>query len=91
MKIIVVGCGNVGKKIVEMLCLEKEHDITVVDTRSAVINTLVNQHDVMGVIGSGTSVDTLIDAGVRNADILIAVTASDEINLLTCLFTRKSG
>ena len=91
MNIIVVGCGNVGKKIVEMLCMEKEHNITVVDTRATVINTLVNQHDVMGVIGSGTSVDTLIDAGVKNSDILIAVTASDEINLLTCLIARKSG
>lgn len=91
MNIIVVGCGNVGKKIVEMLCLEKEHNITVVDTRSSAINAVVNQHDVMGVIGSGTSVDALTDAGIENADILIAVTASDEINLLTCFIARKSG
>ncbi len=91
MNIIVVGCGNVGKKIVEILCLEKEHNITVVDTRPNAINTVVNQHDVMGVIGSGTSVDALTDAGVQNADILIAVTASDEINLLTCLIARKTG
>lgn len=91
MNIIVVGCGNVGKKIVEMLCLEKEHNITVVDTRSVPINALVNQFDVMGVLGSGTRLDTLTDAGVADADILIAVTASDEINLLTCLIARKSG
>ena len=91
MNIIVVGCGNVGKKIVEMLCLEKEHNVTVVDTRSVAINAIVNQHDVMGVIGSGTSVDALTDAGVKNADILIAVTTSDEINLLTCLVARKIG
>ncbi len=91
MNIIVVGCGNVGRKIVEMLCLEKEHNITVVDTRANAINTVVNQHDVMGVIGSGTSVDALTDAGVGNADILIAVTASDEINLLTCFIARKTG
>lgn len=91
MNIIVVGCGNVGKKIVEMLCHEKEHNITVVDTRSAAINTLVNQFDVMGVVGNGASIDTLNDAGVANADILITVTASDEINLLTCLIARKSG
>lgn len=91
MNIIVVGCGNVGKKIVEMLCLENEHNITVVDTRPTAINMLVNQYDVMGVLGSGTSLDTLTDAGVADADILIAVTASDEINLLTCLIARKSG
>lgn len=91
MNIIVVGCGNVGKKIVEILCLEDEHNITVVDTRSVAVNTLCNHHDVMGVIGSGISVDTLTDAGVKNADILIALTASDEINLLTCLIARKLG
>lgn len=91
MNIIVVGCGNVGKKIVEMLCLEKEHNITVVDIRSSSINSLVNEFDIMGVSGSGTSVDTLIEAGVSEADILIAVTASDEINLLTCLIARKAG
>ena len=91
MNIIVVGCGNVGKKIVEMLCHEKQHNITVVDTRSAAINALVNQFDVMGVVGNGASVDTLTDAGIKDADILITVTASDEINLLTCLIARKSG
>ncbi len=91
MNIIVVGCGNVGKKIVEMLCLENEHNITIVDTRQSAINVLVNQYDIMGVTGSGTNVDTLIEAGVEDADILIAVTASDEINLLTCLIARKSG
>lgn len=91
MNIIVVGCGNVGKKIVEMLCHEKQHNITVVDTRSTAINTLVNQFDVMGVVGNGASVDTLTNAGIKDADILITVTASDEINLLTCLIARKSG
>ena len=64
MNIIVVGCGNVGKKIVEMLRHEKQHNITVVDTRSAAINALVNQFDVMGVVGNGASVDTLTDAGI---------------------------
>ncbi len=91
MNIIIVGCGKVGEKITHMLCLEKEHNITVVDTRSSVVNTVVNQYDVMGVIGSGTSLDTLTEAGVADADILIAVTASDEINLLTCLIARKAG
>lgn len=91
MNIIVVGCGNVGKKIVEMLCLEKEHNITVVDIRSSIINSLVNEYDIMGVSGSGTSVDTLVEAGVAEADILIAVTASDELNLLSCLIARKAG
>lgn len=91
MNIIIVGCGKVGEKIAHMLCLEKEHNITIVDTRSSVLDAAVNQYDVMGVIGSGTSIDTLTEAGVADADILIAVTASDEINLLTCLIARKAG
>ena len=91
MNIIIVGCGKVGEKIAHMLCLGKEHNITIVDTRSSVLDAAVNQYDVMGVIGSGTSIDTLTEAGVADADILIAVTASDEINLLTCLIARKAG
>ena len=91
MNIIIVGCGKVGEKIAHMLCLENEHNITIVDTRSSVVNAVVNQYDVMGVIGSGTNLDTLTEAGVADADILIAVTASDEINLLTCLIARKAG
>ena len=91
MNIIIVGCGKVGEKIAHMLCLEKEHNITIVDIRSSVLDAAVNQYDVMGVIGSGTSIDTLTEAGVADADILIAVTASDEINLLTCLIARKAG
>lgn len=91
MNIIIVGCGKVGEKLVEKLCQEKEHDITVIDIRADIIKTLVNQYDVMGVVGSGASIDTLSEAGISDADILIAVTGSDEFNLLTCLIARKTG
>jgi len=91
MNIIIVGCGKVGEKLVEKLCQEKEHDITVIDVRADIIKTLVNQYDIMGVVGSGASIDTLSEAGISEADILIAVTGSDEFNLLTCLIARKTG
>ena len=91
MNIIVVGCGKVGQKITEMLSKEKEHNITVIDPRYAVVSNLANEYDIMGVEGSGTSIDTLMEAGIKGADILIAVTGSDEINLITCLIAKKAG
>ncbi|MDD6735468.1 MAG: Trk system potassium transporter TrkA [Clostridiales bacterium] len=91
MNIIIVGCGKVGQKLAEKLSQEKENNITVVDLRRSVITDLINQYDIMGVCGSCSSLDTLLDAGVKEADILIAVTGSDEVNLLTCLIAKKAG
>ncbi len=91
MNIIIVGCGKVGQKITEMLSLEKEHNITVVDLNYSVVSSLTNEYDIMGVEGSGTSLETLTEAGIENADILIAITGSDEINIITCLIAKKAG
>ena len=91
MNIIIVGCGKIGQKLTEKLAQEKEHDITVVDVRQKVIEDLINQFDIMGVCGSCSNLDVLLEAGVENADILIAVTGSDEVNLLTCLIAKKAG
>lgn len=91
MNIIIVGYGKVGQKIVERIADEKEHNITVIDVRAKLVEELVGQNDVMGVVGSGANIDVLREAGVEEADLLIAVTASDELNLLTCLIARKCG
>ncbi len=91
MNIIIVGYGKVGQKITERLSEEKEHNITVIDVRARLIDEPVGQYDVMGIVGSGTNIDVLRDSGVENADLLIAVTGSDEINLLTCLLAKKTG
>ncbi|MBO5452409.1 MAG: Trk system potassium transporter TrkA [Clostridia bacterium] len=91
MKIIIVGCGKVGSKIAEMLSRENEHDITVIDLRSQVVSDVANKLDIMGLTGSGANLENLIEAGVEDADILIAVTGSDELNLLTCLMAKKAG
>lgn len=91
MNIIIVGCGKVGQKLVERLSKENDIDITAVDLRPRVIRDMVNEHDVMGIVGSGTSIDILNEADVKNADILIAVTESDELNLLICLIAKKLG
>ena len=89
MNITIVGCGKVGKKLAIQLSQEKEHDITVVDVRRSVVTDTTNKCDVMGVVGSGTNIDILMEAGIQNSDILIAVTGSDEVNLLACLMAKN--
>lgn len=91
MNIIIVGCGKVGQKLAELLNDEKDHNITVVDTRYGIVQDLINQYDIMGVVGSAVNIDTMKEAGIENADILIAVTGSDELNMLTCLMAKKLG
>ncbi len=91
MNIIIVGCGKVGDKLIEQLSLEKEHDITIVDTRADVVSLAVSEYDIMGVVGSGTDIDTLSEAGIEDADVFIAVAGSDELNLMLCLMAKKLG
>ncbi len=91
MKIIIVGCGKVGKTLVEELSREEDHELTVIDLRADLVQDLTGRFDVKGVEGNCTSIDTLTEAGIEEADILIAVTDSDELNLLTCLMAKKSG
>ena len=90
MRIIIVGCGKIGLSIIKQLVIEK-HDITVIDKNQAVINDITNNYDVMGLVGNGASYSVQKDAGVDKTDLLIAVTGSDEINLLCCLFAKKAG
>ena len=90
MQIIIVGCGKVGRTLAEQL-QEEESDITLIDISSNVINSLQDDIDAMGIVGNGASINTLMEAGIENADILIAVTGSDEMNLLCCLIAQKTG
>ena len=90
MKIIIVGCGKIGLSIIKQLVIEK-HDITVIDKSQEVINDVTNNYDVMGIVGNGASYSVQKDADVDKTDLLIAVTGSDEINLLCCLFAKKAG
>ncbi len=90
MKIIVVGSGKVGASIIRELALQK-HDISVIDVQSRVIDDLTNSYDVMGLVGNGASHSIQKEAGVEDADLLIAVADSDEQNLLCCLIAKKAG
>ncbi len=90
MKVIVVGCGKIGTTIVESLVSEG-HDVTAVDSNQDVTASLSNIYDVMCVTGNGTDYDTLLDAGTQNAELFVAVTAQDELNMLSCFIAKKMG
>ena len=90
MQIIIVGCGKVGRTLAEQL-QEEDTDLTLIDISEEKINSLSDDIDALGIVGNGASINTLIEAGIESADILIAVTASDEMNLLCCLIAQKTG
>ena len=83
MNIIIAGGGMVGATLTRLLCAEG-HDVTLVDSDNAVLEKNVETFDVMGLCGNCAAMETLVQAGVKDTDLLIAVTNSDEINLLCC-------
>ena len=90
MRVIIVGCGKVGKAIIDSMA-EDNHSITAIDNDQEVINAVANRYDVMAVCGNATSRELLHKAGVSKADLFIAVTESDEVNMLSCFLARRMG
>lgn len=90
MKIIIVGCGKVGATIAEEL-YQEGHDITVIDQDASIVQSLTDSIDVMGMVGNGAIYQLQIEAGIEEADLLIATTNSDELNMLCCLIAKKAG
>ena len=90
MKIIIIGCGKVGEELAAALSQEN-NDITIIDRKESALESLVNQYDVMGTVGNGASYSVQQEAGIADADLMIAVTGSDEMNLLCCLIAKKAG
>jgi len=90
MKIVLVGCGKIGKTIIASLVREK-HDVTAVDLNPKVVESVTNSYDVMTLCGSATEYTILKEAEVGKADLFIAVTGSDELNMLSCLSAKRLG
>jgi trk system potassium uptake protein TrkA len=89
MKIIIIGAGKVGYNLAESL--ENEgNDITIIDKNPDALKRAEENLDVMCIRGNGISTSTLLEAGVRGTDLLIAVTNSDEVNIVCCLTAKKS-
>ena len=84
MNIIIAGAGKIGRTLAKQLTSEG-HDLTLIDEKSRVLETTVEQFDAMGVCGNCASMEVLRSAGVADADLVIAATNADEVNLLCCL------
>lgn len=87
MDIIIVGCGKVGSALAEVL--SDEHNVTVIDKNENLIESVINDFDVKGIAGNCLQTDVLNEADVDKANLFIAVTASDEVNILSCLIAKK--
>ncbi len=90
MEIVIVGGGTVGGEICAQLAGDR-HNITVVDQSEEALNEIANTSDVVGIVGNGIDVSALRSAGVERADLLIAVTSDDEINILCCAASKRLG
>ena len=90
MNIIIVGCGKVGSTLV-MKFSKENHNISVIDTDPDVIDQLAGTADIIGVAGNGASLNVQKEAGIKDAEVLIATTESDEVNMLCCLIAKKSN
>ena len=90
MKIIIIGCGKVGVALAGQLTQE-EHDVVLIDVSAARIQSIAEEIDAIKLVGNGASIAIQTEAGVEKADIMIAVTGSDELNLLCCVIAKKAG
>lgn len=90
MNIIIVGDGKVGATLVEHLSIEG-HNVVVIDRDQKNVEQIVSSFDVMGICGNGANCEIQLEAGVDSADLFIAATSSDELNILSCLMAKKAG
>lgn len=90
MKIIIVGCGKIGSTIARELN-DEGHHIVVIDKNPQAVENLTGSIDIMGITGNGASFEILQEAEIENADLIIAVTGADELNIYCCLLARSAG
>lgn len=90
MKIIIVGCGKIGMTLISSLSAEG-HDVVAIDNNASTVAEITNTYDVMSVCGNGVDCETLIEADVEKAELVVSTTGSDELNMLCCFMARKLG
>ena len=88
MQILIIGAGRIGRSVAEAL-VDEANDITVVDTDASRIEELQERLDLRGIVGSATSPEVLRQAGAEDADMIVAVTATDETNMAVCLLASR--
>ncbi len=90
MKIVIIGVGTIGGTILKSLAGEN-HTLTIIDEDKNLIESLIEKYDVSGVVGNGACMDIQMEAGVRGADLVIALTRNDELNIFACLVAKRLG
>lgn len=90
MKIVICGCGKIGKTVLSYL-VKEEHDVVAIDSNPTVVEHVNNSFDVRAILANGTEYGVLKEAGVDKADLFIATTDSDEVNMLVCYLAKKMG
>lgn len=90
MNVIIVGCGKAGRAVIDSM-VGDNHNVMAIDNDPEVISDITNTFDVMALCGNATSRELLVQAGVANVDLFVAVTTSDEVNMLACFLVRRLG
>lgn len=90
MKIVIIGLGKIGRTVLNNLSSEN-HTITIIDQNKDKVEKSIEKYDVFGVVGNGACFDIQQEANVKNADMVIALTNSDEVNILACLVAKRIG
>jgi trk system potassium uptake protein TrkA len=90
MRVIILGAGQVGSNLARKMAQEN-HDVVIIDTQAEKIQVLQEQLDILGLIGDGVSLPVLLQAGIDAADLFVAVTRNDSINILACVMAREFG
>ena len=90
LKIIIVGAGKVGCQIAKTLSSEK-HDVVLIEKNDTIRQSAQNNLDVLTILGNGANVRTLEEAGIKQAEMIIAVTSSDEVNMIACMTAKQFG
>ena len=86
MKIVILGAGAVGSTLANLL--SQENDLTIVDSDPAKLHKLEEEADIKTLLGSASYPNILVNAGINNADMVVAVTGSDETNLVSCMVSK---
>lgn len=90
MKIVIVGAGVVGESLCSELS-EEGNDVILIEKREEVLNRIIDTNDITGLVGNGASYENLFEAGADKADVFIAVTEADELNIISCIIAQKIG
>ncbi|MGN1421750.1 MAG: Trk system potassium transporter TrkA [Oscillospiraceae bacterium] len=91
MRIIVVGMSSIGSFLVKILSSRPEYDVTVIDSRKQEVDRVTDLYNAAGICGSGSSRSVLMKAGADTADVVVALTPVDEINIMCCMIAKSCG